>query len=152
MLVTPTRSTQEVVSPMPNQATVRATIAERFFTKIEYGECWEWVASRSPEGYGRFNDGSPSPAYAHRWAYEFLVGPIPKGLELDHLCRVRHCVRPEHLEPVTHRENDVRGMAPTMVTRRSGVCKRGHVYTPAPNGSGRTCKVCRDERNRRRFQ
>lgn len=95
---------------------------ERFWAKVnkegalsEYrpdlGPCWEWLAVLSepkPMGYGRFFFGKVSRP-AHQLAYELLIGPIPEGLELDHLCRVRHCVNPAHLEPVTQGENIRRG-------------------------------------------
>ncbi len=79
-----------------------------FFAKVEFTDaCWLWTASTDWYGYGWFWVGAPR--RAHRVCYEWLVGPIPAGLELDHLCRVPACVRPEHLEPVTHAENVRRG-------------------------------------------
>ena len=82
---------------------------ERFWTKVTFTEsCWIWKAQKSRTGYGRFYPGggfrTPS-VPAHRWAYEFCVGGIPAGLEIDHLCSTRACVHPDHLEPVTHLEN-----------------------------------------------
>ena len=103
--------TQEVVSPMPNQYSY-SSIAERFWTKVKFTDsCWLWTAAKSPLGYGRFRLIAPGEVYAHRYAYEFCVEHIPGGLEIDHLCRVRHCVFPNHLEVVTHRENVLRGIA-----------------------------------------
>lgn len=85
------------------------TVTERFWPKVERVEdgCWLWTASLTGDGYGRISLGGKfgPMGLAHRVAYELLVGPIPEGLELDHLCRVRRCVNPEHLEPVTHAEN-----------------------------------------------
>ncbi len=103
------------VTPM-----VKRTQPERFFDKVEITEtCWLWTASlvgrdvAVGEGYGYFHNPGGS-YYAHRWAYEFLVGPIPEGLVLDHVyergCRHRHCVNPDHLEPVTDGENTRRGV------------------------------------------
>lgn len=85
-------------------------IAERFWEKVDLGLCWEWTAFRDVNGYGRFGVGSRTAGtarvmQAHRWAWEHLVGPVPPGLELDHLCGNKGCVNPDHLEPVAHDEN-----------------------------------------------
>jgi hypothetical protein len=98
----------------------KPTEAERFWAKVDRTSaesCWTWLASRQPNGYGRF--GSNGRTYlAHRWAYRVTVGEIPEGLVLDHLCRNRACVNPSHLEPVTMRENLIRGDGPTVTARR----------------------------------
>ena len=91
---------------------------------------------------------------AHRVAYELTNGPIPDGLELDHLCRVRHCVNPSHIEAVTHRENTLRGTGPIPHRARQSHCKHGHEFTPEntyrlPNGC-RHCRTCSIEWTRRR--
>jgi len=92
---------------------VNAPSYERFMTKVaihgdQPEDCWEWTAGENGVGYGRFHvDGRL--VYPHRFAYELYVGPIPEGLDLDHVCRNRRCVRPSHLEPVTRRENLLRG-------------------------------------------
>ena len=85
---------------------------ERFMLKVRQGEngCVFWTASTDKKGYGMFRVNGRM-VRAHRWAYEYFRRPIPDGLELDHLCRVRACVRVEHLEPVTTSENVRRAKA-----------------------------------------
>jgi hypothetical protein len=89
----------------------------RFWDKVQdrpKGEgCWLWEGAINSQGYGNFWDGVRF-VKAHRFAYECLIGEIPEGLTIDHLCRVRHCVNPSHLEPVTMRENFLRGDRPKM--------------------------------------
>lgn len=87
----------------------RAPLQERLERYVERTEgCWFWIGSRDRLGYGRLHhDGRPR--LAHRLFFELTNGPVPDGLELDHLCRVPSCVRPDHLEPVTHAENLRRG-------------------------------------------
>lgn len=84
---------------------------ERFWSKVDAsGDCWEWTAGVNNRGYGYFHVAvGQSPVGAHRFAYEQLVGPIPDGLVIDHLCRNPPCVNPDHLEPVRFRENLMRG-------------------------------------------
>lgn len=106
----------------------RLPTLERFLHKIaiQPDGCWLWIASkRKRDGYGDFRvDGHTQ--LAHRWAYVYFVGPIPEGLELDHTCRNPSCVHPEHLEPVTHRVNHIRGAACMLNSHRTsqyvGVC------------------------------
>ena len=87
------------------------TPEESFFAKVDArGVCWEWTACTDRDGYGQFGLWMPELRVvithaAHRWGYEFLVGKIPEGLTLDHLCRNKACVMPDHLEPVTQAEN-----------------------------------------------
>ena len=97
---------------------------DSFWAKVNKTDsCWLWTGSINNKGYGRL-----SGVYAHRAAYELLVGPIPEGKELDHLCRVTHCVNPEHLEPVTHRENLLRGKSPAAIQAKITHCLQGHAY------------------------
>jgi len=87
----------------------RGTPDERFEVKIAKSDtgCWLWIGSLNGKGYGHFNlDGRIHKA--HRWAYERRFGTPPEGMQLDHLCSVRNCVNPDHLEPVTNRENSRR--------------------------------------------
>lgn len=114
--------------------------------------CWIWIGSRS-KGYGRLRRPKERRyVAAHRLAYEQHRGPIPDGLELDHLCRTPACVNPQHLEPVTHRENLRRGESPGMQLMRRGQCVRGHDLASAyVRGNGaRVCRECRNARMRRR--
>jgi hypothetical protein len=115
--------------------------------------CWLWTAAKKPTGYGVYSTRSPGHKKtwnAHRYVYEYLIGPIPEGLSLDHLCRVRHCVNPQHLEPVSIRTNLLRGQGTTGAKSRQTHCIHGHIFDAAntsirPNGT-RTCKRCRNER------
>lgn len=97
---------------MARNTPLRFTPLERFLAKIEVqgaapGGCWLWTGARAGTGYAYMQRGRRGEGLvrAHRWSYEHFVGPIPEGLDLDHLCRVRHCVAPHHLEPVTRSEN-----------------------------------------------
>src|SRR6266571_2972703 len=91
----------------------RVPLSIRFWSRVERGdpdECWTWTGTRNYDGYGRISPGGGNRAgvhaiMAHRYAYEALVGPIPAGLTIDHLCRQVDCVNPKHMEPVTIQEN-----------------------------------------------
>jgi HNH endonuclease len=113
--------------------------------------CWVWVGRVNENGYGEFSD--KRSIRAHRWSYEHFVGPIPKGLVIDHLYRNRACVNPspEHLEVVTYRINNLRGFSPNMIAANTNICKRGHSYENNTYLSykGRTCKACRRYRYER---
>lgn len=127
----------------------------RFWRKVEKfdGGCWNWAAYRDKTGYGRFAAVSGRLVLAHRFAYETTVGPIPHGLELDHLCRNPSCVNPSHLEPVTRRENVVRGVSPNAVNAAKTHCIRGHelsrenCYT-TKWPYNRECKACAQQASR----
>lgn len=129
---------------------------DRFWAKVdvEPGQCWEWTAARGAHGHGVFNPGTRQ-VKAYRYAWEILVGPIPDGLVLDHLCRNPPCVNPDHLEPVTPRENWRRGYHSTSINARRTHCVNGHPFDDAntiaheANGYGRRCKTCGIERARR---
>lgn len=112
------------------------------------GGCWLWTGHQNELGYGRVYVSGAGQRMVHRVVYELLVGPIPDGLEPDHLCRVPACSNPDHLEPVTHAENIRRGMA----LRTS--CPHGHAYTQEntyTNSRGhRFCRRCNRERARAR--
>jgi hypothetical protein len=97
--------------------TVRRQNYGGFFDRVDVEDCWNWVASKDKDGYGKFRQGNVH-WRAHRFAWELLVGPIPDGFVIDHLCRNRACVNPDHLEPVTSAENVRRGLLPEKVWNR----------------------------------
>lgn len=112
----------------------------RFIEKVEHtGGCWFWKGCVSPKGYGQVTVG-PRRRPAHQVSYEIHIGPIPDGLEIDHLCRNRDCVNPDHLEPVTHLKN---------LRRRPvrKICPNGHLRTPdnlkTEKKGGETFQRCR---------
>jgi hypothetical protein len=117
------------------------------------GFCVVWLGNTDRDGYGLFHVSlERRRVYAHRFALEHFGGkPIPDGMQVDHLCRVRNCVRPDHLDIVTSRENTLRGFGRTGRQARQTHCKRGHAFTPentyiGRNGSGvpgRICRICR---------
>jgi hypothetical protein len=130
----------------------RPSLRERLLSKaiinFETG-CWEWQGGHNANEYGRIRvTGSKSMHLTHRVAYELFVGPIPSGLFIDHLCRNRKCLRPDHLEPVTNRENLMRSpitFAGKRVTKTH--CVNGHEFTAENTairkGDGtRVCRTC----------
>jgi hypothetical protein len=124
----------------------------RFWSKVEpTGFCWNWTKHVDEDGYGYFRKGGKA-VRVHRWSYENLVGPIPDGLVLDHLCRNRRCVNPDHLEPVTRRENTLRGYTLAAAQVKRTHCPNNHEYTPAntiKNGDGkRRCRTCKNIQRR----
>lgn len=146
-----------------------------FWAKVRRGEsdeCWTWLGHVGRSGYGNFVSSSGN--LAHRYAYELIVGPIPSGLDLDHLCHSRgqcdspgdscphrRCVNPAHLEPVEHAENGrrvapevkaIRGSARAAQQRAKTHCPRGHEYTTentyVSRSGSRNCRACRRDRSR----
>ncbi|MFD3594293.1 HNH endonuclease signature motif containing protein [Nocardia sp. NPDC058640] len=123
----------------------------RFWRKVQRDAatgCWRWVAAKSTTGYGKFALVAVSPGYAHRISYIELVGPVPEGLVLDHLCRNRLCVNPAHLEPVRQRINVLRGESPVAANVHKTFCANGHPYDEKntyrrPGADKRGCRLCR---------
>lgn len=127
----------------------------RWLAKVEVADgCWMWTGAKHWFGHGSIAiPRTRRTAYAHRLAYEWFVGPIPEGLEIDHVCRVPSCVNPTHLEAVTHRENVQRGNVRLIFGSRTH-CVNGHPFSgenvrPRGEGQGRVCVTCARERSRR---
>jgi len=121
------------------------TDRERFNRYVDSsGECWLWTGRLDKDGYaaqfkiGSRTQGDRRLVRPHRWAYEQQVGEIPPSLVIDHLCRVRHCVNPFHMDPVTPAENTRRGARATATH-----CSKGHPLELLPSGRQRRCLTCR---------
>ena len=128
--------------PMRRPGERASTLDQRFSTKfiVIASGCWQWIGFVNEDGYGAFR-GEGGTEGAHRWAYRRFKGPIPEGYEVDHLCRFRACVNPDHLDAVTKRDNVIRGTSFAAVNASKTDCPNGH---PLSAGSGqRVCRVCR---------
>ena len=136
---------------MPARRPLEVVLAERH--EVRDGgyttPCWFWLGAKGAAGYGNLKYKQRT-IPAHRAAYETFVGPIPEGLHIDHLCRQPGCINPEHLEPVTKRENERRGIRGLLTTH----CPAGHAYDEANTyyyGEQRHCRTCRRDRARRYY-
>lgn len=138
------RVAAEVAGRSKQRLAVLNALPERIRKKIAPSDtCWLWIGGKTAAGYGHMWNGT-SVVYAHRYLYEHFVGPIPSGTEIDHLCRVKACVNPAHLEPVPHAENSRRAVQWEAVR-----CKAGHARSPENTyitARGRqVCRVCQCE-------
>ena len=133
------------MTPLTDQERTR-----RFWARVHKTEsCWLWTGSQSAGGYGRMRwPGLPHAMCAHRISYLLSVGPIPEGMEIDHLCFNPRCVRPDHLEPVTSKENVRRARVVNPVKNpqfgKCELCKRGHDLAANAMAipGGRRCRLC----------
>jgi hypothetical protein len=125
-------------------------VMTRFWSKVDKngaGGCWLWLGYLH-RGYGEFWDSTNATKNrAHVFAYRKLVGPVPYGMVLDHTCRNRSCVNPEHLELVSFQDNLLRGNGQPAINSRKTHCVHGHEFTPentyVAGACGRSCKTCR---------
>lgn len=126
----------------------------RFLSKIEItGSCWLWKGA-TLKGHSQIHYNGKT-IYAHRMSYEMFKGEIPEGMQIDHLCRVRHCVNPNHLEVVNNRTNSYRGYSFAGINHRKTHCAKGHEYseentTHRKNGR-RVCKQCKKIWDKQRY-
>lgn len=135
---------------MAGKALPREHYVAKFWGMVDKTDtCWLWTGMTTPTGYASFYAGihGGGKTYAHRFVYDLMVGRIPDGYDIDHLCRVRNCVNPDHLEAVTHRENMLRG--DTVVARMAAKthCAKGHPLDGIYEGS-RYCTTCKPRRGR----
>lgn len=130
--------------------------------EIDENGCWNFLGAKSEFGYGRVGvgsklDGTRTHRLTHRVVYEALVGPIPEGLQVDHLCRNPACCNPEHLEPVTPQVNQLRGIGPSAINAAKTNCPAGHEYVDGnllggDPSNGRKCRACNAKRKRDEYR
>lgn len=146
----PAASLKPITLPGGAQTELAQARWDRITAKIVESDsgCWEWTGRLIADGYGAIRIERRT-VYLHRLTYMALVGEIPTGLHIDHLCRNRACCNPAHLEPVTCRENVLRSpVAPAAINARKKACKRGHPFTEENTGKatrGRACRKCKRE-------
>lgn len=137
-------------------------VLDRILASVEMepnSGCWLWLKRVNRSGYGLICV-SDEMRPTHRMAYEATFGAVPAGLVLDHRCRVRSCCNPRHLEPVTSRENSLRGVGVSAINATKTVCKNGHAFDAAntrvnidqrTQRERRVCRACNREGGRRRY-
>lgn len=147
-------------APLMERILAHVSVEDRGY----FSPCWVWTGNLTTEGYGSIRvgsrtDGTRRMRHAHRVAYEAKYGDFPSNMDPDHLCRVRACCNPEHIQPVSHSENVRRGSSPAALKRRFASmtsCKRGHEYTAentylyvSQRGyTHRRCRACKNELRR----
>lgn len=129
----------------------RIPVEQRFWSKVDRtggpNACWRWTDASSDTDYARFHirreNGRNFSDGAHRFAYRLVMGDIPEGYQIDHLCRNPICVNPLHLEPVPHRENVVRGISFAAGNNRKTHCVRGHEFNDENTFLKKGARICR---------
>lgn len=135
-------------------------VLDRFAERVALDDsgCLQWLGATTGDGYAQIKL-TPTEGkrlvYVHRWSYEHHFGPIPEGLQIDHLCRNRACVNPEHLEAVTPRVNALRSANPTAINARKTHCVHGHPLSgenlkTSRNGAWRYCRTCKSAQGAQR--
>lgn len=124
----------------------RVSNIDRFYKKVQItDDCWLWIGGLNIQGYSVMKIFKKSGS-AHRFSYEYFKGLIPEGLQIDHLCRVKRCVNPDHLEAVTSHANIMRSEGVAAVNAKKINCINGHVLPKKNTSLGRDCKICRANR------
>lgn len=127
---------------------------DKFWAMVEPAgplECWNWRGAVNRMGHGRFVPSGYSgrgAIMAHRWSYQSLIGDVPDGLVLDHLCRNPSCVNPWHLDPVTQQVNILRGIGQAAMNAAKTHCPQGHEYDVIDRNGYRMCRTCKREHGR----